>query len=203
MQPSLLPTSCSVALKEWHATIGALSQGRQIFLLRKGGIHDAGGVFELEQRAFWLLPTWLHQNPNLLQAEHRDLLQPKPRETKTFALKSWAQVEQVWALDEAAQNTLESPLARARHIWSDDYLDIRFAYKPEHPLLCVALRVYESATPHIVEADPKYFGCRSWIEMSEELSLENLAPALSDEEFARHLDELQSLLGQTSNSAMR
>lgn len=167
-------------------------------LLRKGGIHDAGGVFELEHSQFWLLPTWLHQNANLVKPEHRDLLRP-PRDPKTIELKWWARVERVWALSQADQSTLEA----ARHIWSRDYVDIRFGYKPEHPLLCVALRVYESAPPHLLPSDPKYFGCRSWIELEEELPIERPVAALEEAAFSGNLNELKMSFAATESGAMR
>ena len=54
-----------------------------------------------------------------------------------------------------------------RHIWSGAYLDQRFSYKPDHPLLCVALRVYRRAEPWRVPVRAAFFGCRSWIELPE------------------------------------
>ena len=47
-----IPPSLSFALKEWAAVCQALSTGRQIVLLRKGGIHEAAGEFELDHRQF-------------------------------------------------------------------------------------------------------------------------------------------------------
>src|SRR5687768_3845167 len=41
-----------VALKEWATVCTALETGRQILLLRKGGIHETGGQFELEHSRF-------------------------------------------------------------------------------------------------------------------------------------------------------
>jgi len=45
------------ALKEWAVTCRALAEGRQAILLRKGGIGEAGGAFQVEHTRFWLLPT--------------------------------------------------------------------------------------------------------------------------------------------------
>ncbi|MEO6907416.1 MAG: DUF1802 family protein, partial [Abditibacteriaceae bacterium] len=66
--------SSSHALKEWNATCRALAEGRQIILLRKGGLLDEEGVFTLEQSSFWMLPTAFHQEPYLLKKAHLDLL---------------------------------------------------------------------------------------------------------------------------------
>jgi len=63
------PTSLQVALKEWAVVCQALGSGRQIMLLRKGGIYEAAGEFELENREFLLFPTYLHQNAQMLKPE--------------------------------------------------------------------------------------------------------------------------------------
>ena len=34
----MLPEQCQIALKEWAVTVESLAEGRQILLLRKGGI---------------------------------------------------------------------------------------------------------------------------------------------------------------------
>ena len=47
------------ALKEWAVICRALAEGRQSLLLRKGGIAEAGGAFQVEQPRFWLLPTYV------------------------------------------------------------------------------------------------------------------------------------------------
>ncbi|HEX8464312.1 MAG TPA: DUF1802 family protein, partial [Abditibacterium sp.] len=64
---------CNVALKEWAITCEALAQGRQLVLLRKGGLLDEDGSFSLEHGQFFLLPTYLHQEEALVKPEHRDL----------------------------------------------------------------------------------------------------------------------------------
>ena len=40
-----LPQTLTVALKEWAVAIRALREGRQVMLLRKGGIREAEGEF--------------------------------------------------------------------------------------------------------------------------------------------------------------
>ncbi len=187
---------CSSALKEWAATGEALRQGRQIILLRKGGIHDAEGVFELEHSTFWLFPTWLHQAHTLVKPEHRDLLEiaEAAREWKTrdrlhFTL--YCEVAKVWALQEADQSTLMA----AQHIWSEAYLDLRFGYKPEHPLLCVAVRAWELPDSHAVRSNAKYFGCRSWVELEESLSTQAARPVLDESTFQARLASLEATLG--------
>ena len=189
LEPS--ETSCRVALKEWGATVEALRLGRQIMLLRKGGIHDAGGVFALEHSRFWLLPTAFHQAKPMLKAEHADLLSAPVSDRTELRLQVLAHVGATWRVDESA---LEA-LSNGAHIWNDDYLHLRLGYKPNEPLDCVALRAYEMPTAHVVAGDPKYFGCRSWIELDAPLEMGGARPVLSDEEWEHALAGWRSLLG--------
>jgi hypothetical protein len=62
------PTSLQVALKEWDVVCRALTSGRQMVLLRKGGISEAGdGSFQVQHDEFLLFPTFLHQNKQMLK----------------------------------------------------------------------------------------------------------------------------------------
>lgn len=183
----------NVALKEWAITCEALAQGRQIVLLRKGGLLDEDGTFSLEHGQFFLLPTWLHQEEALVRPDDRDLFrvtQKLPGESLQVAfLRHFARVEAVWQLDERD----EAILASAPHIWSRQYLDVRFGYKSDKPLLCAALRVWELQAPLRYELRPQDMGCRSWVEMNA--PLESAAtPVLDDESFAEALESWSQLL---------
>jgi hypothetical protein len=182
---------CAIALKEWGAAVQALREGRQILLLRKGGIHDAGGVFELEHRRFWLMPSAFHQAKPMLKPEHADLLGAPASDRKELRLQVLAEVAQSWQVDESKFEAL----SKGAHIWNDDYLHLRFGYKPEHPLDCVALRVFEVPEVQIVPGDAKYFGCVSWIEIEPELSTEGARPVLDEAEFGKYLGEWRERLG--------
>ncbi|MFM7244697.1 MAG: DUF1802 family protein, partial [Planctomycetaceae bacterium] len=62
------------AFKEWAVICRALATGRQDVILRKGGIVEPGGAFRPDHESFLLLPTFLHQSPESLITEARDLL---------------------------------------------------------------------------------------------------------------------------------
>lgn len=190
---------CKIALKEWAVTCGALSQGRQIILLRKGGILDEDGIFTLEHPHFWLTPTYIHQDTTLIKLQHHDLFEgwdEQKREAENHAgrdalnMKFWARAEKVWAL----QDYEIEKLYDAPHIWSRNYLDTRFNYKPDHPLLCVALRVYQIEQPVYRALKPEWSGCRSWLELGEELALNGAQAVLSDEQFARQMENVEQHL---------
>ena len=59
------------ALKEWASVVEALKEGRQVLLLRKGGIAERRGAFRVEQAAFSLYPTFLHQDKQYIRPEFR------------------------------------------------------------------------------------------------------------------------------------
>ena len=184
----------SCALKEWAATCLALAQGRQIILLRKGGLLDEDGVFHLEQPNFYLSPTWLHQDATLVKPQHRDLLEqavPAPGESRSrVQLRLFATVERVWKL--GLEN--EVALRQLPHIWSQNYLDLRFGYKSEAPLLCVALRVWELKAAQWLDLRSSDLGCRSWMEWEEPRS--GLArPVLAHDDFHARLELMETLMG--------
>ena len=188
------PVTATCALKEWAATCLALAQGRQIVLLRKGGLLDEDGVFHLEQRQFFLSPTWLHQDATLVKPEHRDLLAlavPSPGESRTrVLLRLFATVERVWAL--GPEN--EAALQHLPHIWSQNYLDLRYSYQTEAPLLCVALRVWELEEPQRLDLRPMDLGCRSWMEWPEPRG--GLArPVMAHDDFQTRLELMETLMG--------
>ena len=51
------------ALKEWAIVCQALADGRQLLLIRKGGIEEVKEGFQVTHRDFWLFPTYVHQKP--------------------------------------------------------------------------------------------------------------------------------------------
>lgn len=185
--------SSSAALKEWAISAESLAQGRQILLLRKGGLHDEDGVFHLEHDSFYLMPTWFHQERSLVKPGHQDLWHKTPRQSdegpKLAYLRHFARAEAVWQLHETA----ESALKHACHIYSPSYLDLRFSYQSNKPLLCAALRLWTLESPLRYELRPEDLGCKSWVEWSEPLKTK-ATPALSDELFALKLQELSDVL---------
>lgn len=190
--------TCTAALKEWAVTCRALQEGRQVLLLRKGGIEDDYGVFALEHQTFWLQPTYEHQSEDRVKPQDRDLFgtvaaaQQDGENLDFIALGLWAQVARVWALPPDADDNLQK-LLRAPHIYEESYLRLRLDYKLAHPLLCVALRVFQVEKPHSVPMRPEFLGCRSWIELSQGLPLDG-KPALDNTKFQQQLDLLETAL---------
>ncbi len=140
MLPSKLPSSCQIALKEWAVTVQALAQGRQVLLLRKGGIHEEGKDFRVVHPEFLLYPTYEHQREDLLKPSAQPSLKQLLAETPkgdTIAFSHWAQVaEVIEVLEQEKVNDLSG-----HHIWTDAYAQSRLHWKPMLPISVMLHRV--------------------------------------------------------------
>jgi len=155
-----------VALKEWAAVCMALGEGRQILLLRKGGIHERGQRFEMEHRQFLLFPTYLHQNPAMLKPSEHANLKPMAAEPEEIEMTLAGEVTDVLRLQSRRQMDALDGL----HVWTPALIDMRFGYKPENPLYLMLVRAYRLATAVRVPNIPAYAGCRSWVPLRETFS---------------------------------
>ena len=180
-----------IALKEWAIVVGALSEGSQILLLRKGGIAEPDGGFRLAAREFFLYPTWEHQQEVLLQPRYAAMFQGHPAQAAgELSLEHYAMVADVWPAP---------PLSRIKQlsgefVWNEAFLEKRYAYKPQLPLAVLALRVYR--LPHSLRVPllDRYAGCRSWVELEEALPTEGAKPVLDDSAFERRREALRDQL---------
>lgn len=151
------------AFKEWAAICRALATGRQDVILRKGGIVEPGGEFQLDHRRFLLMPTFLHQSAEQLIPEARDLLdgidanRPPPG---TIVLTHEADV--VDALRIRSLDAL-APF-RSRHVWSDEVVAERF-HRWKDGVHLLVVRVTPLETPLVLPWREDYGGCKSWVEL--------------------------------------
>ncbi len=183
------------AFKEWAITIQALNEGRQILLLRKGGIYETGGRFQVSAPEFFLYPTLEHQRADLLKPEYQPrlarLLTECPSDGKTVTLSHFARVTDVFQVTEPTTVKALAPY----HIWSDAYAEVRLHWKPRTPVYVMLLRVYRLTQPQTQAVLPEYAGCTSWLDMATGLSLEGMTPVLSDEEYEERTRQIRETLG--------
>jgi hypothetical protein len=180
------------AFKEWAVICGALAQGRQTLILRKGGIAEQGGVFEVEHTRFWLYPTYLHQQQQGVRREGTDLLdavQADPPAPGRVILSHFVDVADVYRLTDQAQALRLADL----HLWSEATVLARFHYRTPG-LFVLPVRVYQIPYIHDVAETPAYAGCRSWVELDQELSTVGAVPVLTDQEFHQQLQTLRQRL---------
>ena len=188
----MIPTCTAQALKEWAAVCAALREGKQVFLLRKGGIHERCGEFSVEHDAFFLYPTWEHQKKQMLRASMRAAIADtltRPPNGAALRIDTFAEVEEIRQI----QNSDALFQIKDEHVWNEAYLQMRVDYKPENPLYLLILRAYRMVQPVDLQELPRYAGCRSWVRLEEELSTNAVEPALSDQAFAKKLRQLQDV----------
>jgi len=180
------------ALKEWAVICRALAAGRQTLLLRKGGIAESGGQFEVEHRRFWLFPTYVHQQKNGIVPEAIPLLEqveadrPPPG---VVQLTHFAEVAACYYIHKWA----DAEKLTGLHCWSPQTVHSRFEYR-RPGLFVLAVRVYRASQMFELPDTAEYAGCRSWVELDRALPAEGATPVLEEETFAEVLRTLDRLL---------
>lgn len=184
-----------IALKEWAIVCKALEDGKQMLLLRKGGIMEYRKGFEVKHNEFLLYPTFEHQSVESIKIEYKEKLkeileeQNKyynnnnnnnnrkeiDKDNKNFntssnnIIKLLAKVEDVI---EISDKLILSEL-RDYHIWSDEYVTMRMNYNPSKPMSILLLRIYKLRKPLIVDINDTWAGCKSWIDIETDREFQN------------------------------
>lgn len=179
-----------VALKEWDVVCDALLSGRQIMLLRKGGISESIGGFELEHSRFFLFPTFLHQNIAMLKPDFAAKVESHEQEPSTINLPGWAEVADIVKVRDRSQiDALD-----AEHIWTPPLIDMRFNYKPKNPLYLLLVRAYRLPHPTTIQNTPDYAGCKSWVPLETAINESPSTPSIADEAFAARCESIMRIL---------
>ncbi|MCC6420747.1 MAG: DUF1802 family protein [Gemmataceae bacterium] len=179
------------AFKEWAVICQALAEGKQALLLRKGGIAEFGGDFQVEHTRFWLYPTWTHQQPGGLREEALPLLAQADAERPPAGIVRLTHFAEVTGAYHVHNLTAALLLAHL-HYWSEETVRKRFAYR-QPGLFVLPVRVYRSAQVFDLPDTACYQGCRSWVELERALPTDGATPVLTDapmEELQRSLDLL-------------
>lgn len=173
------PSSLQVALKEWNTVCHALESGTQIILLRKGGIYESSGEFELENRQFLLFPTFVHQKLEMLKPEAREGFESRSEEPGQIRVSAAGVVTDILRLTSRQQ----MDAIDAEHIWTAPLIDMRFNYKPENPLYLLLVRAYRLRAPLMIDNTPAYAGCKSWVPLDHAIPTGEALPVLDDLRF--------------------
>ena len=178
------------ALKEWAVVCKALEEGRQVLLLRKGGILEYRQGFKVKHYRFLLFPTYEHQSKDHLQLDYADrldeVLQDQPA-TGTNRITSYAEAIEVKEItDRIALRTLAK-----YHIWNESYVNARMDYNPSKPMSVILLRVFKLESPMFIESKQEWIGCRSWIPLDIDVSGR---PIMEDLQFNTIAAEVKGVL---------
>ena len=173
--------SLRYALKEWAVAVKALERGGTALVVRKGGIREK--AFAVPKTRFLLLPGYEHQRPELLESKYRHFMDEIPDLTDDGPLRfsSFAEVAGAYEISEPEELAAIDP----HHMWTSEYAESRFRWRPKKPLTVLVLRTY--LLPEVAELPyvDEYGGCKSWIELQDTISVEGARPALSDQDFER------------------
>jgi hypothetical protein len=191
-----------IAFKEWMIVVDALGRGEQCIILRKGGISEGPGGFKVEHSPFLLFPTLFHQQrESVVRSAQSRFEEIAP----SLPAKDRVRIE--WFCEVAAGQRLDSLAAaeqlRGQHIWRDEVIAERFDWGREKNIHALAVRVFH--LPKAVELPmlENYGGCKSWIALEQDLSLDGAMPVLSDTGFAQKLTEFREALEMTRVSPKR
>jgi hypothetical protein len=181
--------SAVVGFKEWLLVCDALGAGRQSIIVRKGGIAEGRGGFQWQRDAFLLFPTHFHQQQDQVHWQPSaeaatDLVRPEEIILRFSAQITWSGRVDDWAAAAALE-----PF----HVWKEDVVRERFGYGEHTGLSVAVVRVFRLAQPVVLAMEPKYGGCRSWVDLPDRGALE-MSPVLEDAAHAERLRDLARLL---------
>ncbi|MBD2453593.1 DUF1802 family protein [Nostoc sp. FACHB-87] len=185
-------TSSLYALKEWSVAINALETAKTIMLLRKGGIHEQNGGFQVAHEQVLLYPTFEHQQPFLLKSEYANLVCPVTPgwHPETIRIGSWAEITDILPISEESTVNALLPF----HIWNEYFISDRLKWKPRQPLYVLLLRTYKLPKVQEIPYLPKYGGCKSWIDLAQPIDIAGAAPVLSDTDYSLIVSEIRTII---------
>jgi hypothetical protein len=183
-----------IAFKEWAAIVDALGTGRQIVILRKGGISEGTGGFQVDHPEFLLFPTLFHQQRKSVlpdaQARFDQLEFPAAdilRLEYFCRVMSWRRIESL----------AEAQRLEGQHVWKLEVIAERFEWGRSKAIFALAVRTYRLPNRIDLPMSPAYGGCKSWIELEQAIDVSAGQPVLSDADFAERLKRFESSLDVT------
>ncbi|HEX6294042.1 MAG TPA: DUF1802 family protein [Nitrososphaeraceae archaeon] len=213
-----------IALKEWAIICKALEDGRQILLLRKGGIMEYRKGFEVKHNEFLLYPTFEHQSMESIKAEYKEKLKKileeqnkytrkekdKDKGYKNFNIDNTNILKLFAKVEDVVEISKKVTLAELRdyHIWSDEYVMMRMNYNPSKPMSILLLRIYKIKEPLIIDINDKWSGCKSWIDIEKDVDIQNshieilknekalIDPVLNDDIFYESVHKIRNVIGK-------
>ena len=181
------------AFKEWAIVVDALGRGEQIVILRKGGISEGRGGFQVDHPEFLLFPTLFHQQRDavLPHAQQRyDAIAPHLPASEKLRIEFLARVAEWRRVDALA----DAERLRGQHIWRDEIIADRFEWGRAKNIFAIAVRVLRLPRPIELPMAPSYGGCKSWIELECDVDVRDATPILDDKAFAVKLAQFTGAL---------
>lgn len=174
----------AIGYKEWEVVCDALGTGKQVILLRKGGIHEGRDGFSFKHERFFLFPTRFHAQGEQVRVP----CEPSGAEWQPGDVVSIRYFcEAVWA--KTLTDWDEVMGLQDEHIWKEELVRERFAWGDddgEGSIHCALVRVSRLAEPWEITYEKRHGGCRTWVELPEMPGdlLATATPVLDDAAFA-------------------
>jgi hypothetical protein len=185
-----------IAFKEWSVINDALGTGRQILILRKGGISEGPGGFRVEHPEFLIFPTLFHQQRDSVVPESQrryDEIQasfpaPELLRIEYFCrVVSWRRLQ-----DLSAATRLEG-----QHVWRPEVIAERFDWGRSKSIFALAVRVYRLPEKVDLPMLASYGGCKSWVELEREIDTSKAAPVLNEADFSQRLQAFEQATAES------
>jgi hypothetical protein len=179
-----------VAFKEWAVVVDALLRGEQAVIVRKGGLCEGPGGFNIEHPEFLFFPTLFHQQRDAVTPDAQaryDELAPRFPPPETLRIEGFARVV-AWRRLETLASAWQ---LRGQHIWRDDVIAERFDWGRDKHIHALAVRVFRLDSSVELPMRPAYGGCKSWVQLEEEIGLTGARPVLAEPAFAAKLEQFQ------------
>ena len=87
-----------------------------------------------------------------------------------------------------------------QHIWQHEYALKRLNWRPKQPLTVALVRLYRLQQPQALPVLDEYAGCKSWVELGQDLPLGSMAPVLSESEYEDRANAVRRALGATPSA---
>jgi hypothetical protein len=179
----------SIAFKEWAIICDILGSGGQSIILRKGGIHEGRDGFSFKHPEFFLFPTLFHEQIARTSLPPSTPIPAGP--AGGIGIRHFARVE--WT---ATITSLDTALSLwPFHVWNEEVVRERFHYDEAPGLHLAFLRVFRCEPRWAFPDEPRYGGCRSWVEIPDAPEGMGLVPALTDGEHHSRSAALKAVLG--------
>ena len=181
------------AFKEWMVVIQALGRGDQIFILRKGGIHEGRGGFRMEHSEFLLFPTLFHQQRESVVPGadvHFEEIAAEAQSRNMVPIEFFARVVEHHHLE----NFADVQKLSGQHIWRDEVIEQRFEWGRERGIYAIAVRVFRLPIRLELPNLPEYGGCKSWVTLAKDAYTQDAPPVLEDSAFNDRLEQFRTAL---------
>ena len=156
----------------------------------------------MEHQQFLLFPTLFHQQRESVigsaQARY-DAIAPNFPPKDRLRLEYFAEVAQVKQLNSPGQKCKRA--LHGQHIWREEVIAERFDWGKTKSIYALAVRVYR--LPQVVELPmlSAYEGCKSWIQVDQEVHTDGAKPVLDEIIFDARLTRFRNAIAERAVGA--